>query len=100
MPELAEGLGMCPRPLAGGKQAGGFQKLFNPWVLTHPVHHQAGSSARRSDVRGRPWHSAILPAHMAVWQTDRETEEPQNLRLLSPNHLVHARLADVSTFFK
>lgn len=69
IPELAEGLGMCPGPLAGLRQAGGFRKLFNLWALTHPAHHQAGSSAHGSDVRGQPWHSAILPAHTAAWQS-------------------------------
>lgn len=37
----ARALALC----FGQGQADGFPKLFNPWVLTHPVHHQAGSSA-------------------------------------------------------
>lgn len=77
VPELSEGPGMCL--LAGERQASGFQSLFNPWVLTHPIHHQAGSSAHGSDVRGRELAStgpAITPAFLPMWQPGRaDTEE-------------------------
>lgn len=37
LPELAEDPGMGPvAPLAGRRRAGGFRKLFNPWVLPQP----------------------------------------------------------------
>lgn len=83
VPELAEGLGLRPGPPAGCGQAGGFRKLFNPRVLTHPLHHRAGSSAHGSDVRGRPWHRSLLPAHMVARRSRPRAGAPKPLPLES-----------------
>lgn len=96
VPEQSEGPGVCL--LAGERQASGFQNLFNPWVLTHHVHHQAGSSAHGSDVRGREWPPLALallrpscpcgsPCGSLAELTQRK-RRPQSLCLLNLNRLL------------